>query len=554
MTPGQELAHLRFLDELEAHLRQVGDARKALSAALRVSREHFGAGEGIIAVRRPGSGTPSIVINWPRSGGWDPGWLDGYIHTRQARIPADTILAPIDRYGRPWGVIGLRRPGEPFEKGTWRWLHRASFLVSEALAGIDRDRMIDVRDRLDRKIMEQLRPKDLFYQILDGLRSLTNYDHSSTLLFREDDDAAFTIVAEQIAWTKGKSRRIGMRLTPDEGVEKILQRREVLGFERQGDTWNERRWQSIDGLAGMLDYNRGPGEEREAAMLVAPIVSKTGVFGLLKIASRHAGSFGRYEAELVERFRSQATIAILNSQRTEFLHARLVEAEKKHAMADLARGVAHDVNNALGSVVPIVQAMREEVSGGQIEPTVFAEDLRQIETSLLTCRRIFGGMLSFARSGHRTTGVADLVAAVNATLAIMKDGLERRGIRLAVDLPKEVPLLAGGQSDVEQVLLNLVTNARDAMPTGGTLTIRAARQDGLVEVVVADTGEGIPSELLARVQEPFFTTRSQGSGLGLSIVRSILWEMNGRMVLESEPGHGTSVRLLVPAAPTEAPR
>lgn len=554
MTPEPELEHLRFLDELEAHLRQVSDARKALSAALRVTREHFGAEAGIIAHCRPGNDTPAVVVNWPREGRWDLRWLDVFIKTKQARIPTDTILAPIDRYGRPWGVIGLRRPEVPFEKGTWRWLHRASFLVSEALAGIDRDRMIDVRDRLDRKIMEQLRPKDLFYQILDGLRSLTSYDHSSTLLFREDDDAAFTIVAEQIAWTKGKSRRIGMRLTPDEGVEKILQRREVLGFERQGDVWNERRWQSIDGLAGMLDYNKGPGEEREAAMLVAPIVSKTGVFGLLKIASRHAGSFGRYEAELVERFRSQATIAILNSQRTEFLHARLVEAEKKHAMADLARGVAHDVNNALGSVVPIVQAMREEVSGGQIEPTVFADDLKQIETSLLTCRRIFGGMLAFARSGHRTTGVADLGAAVHATLAIMRDGLERRGIRLVVDVPKEVPLLAGGQSDVEQVLLNLVTNARDAMPTGGTLTIRAARQDGLVEVVVADTGEGIPSELLARVQEPFFTTRSQGSGLGLSIVRSILWEMNGRMVLESEPGHGTSVRLLVPAAPTEAPR
>jgi two-component system NtrC family sensor kinase len=552
MTPEQELSHLRFLDDLEAHLRQVSDARKALSAALRVTRDHFRAASAVVVVRRPGSAAAQVVTMWPRDGRWDLAWLDGFIRSRQARIPADTILAPIDRYGRPWGAIGLTRTDPVFERGTWRWLHRASFLVTEALDRIDRERMLDVRDRLDRKIMEQLRPKDLFYQILDGLRSLTNYDHSSTLLFREDDDAAFTVVAEQIAWTKGKSRRIGLRLMPDEPVERILQRREVLGFDREGEAWHERRWQSIDGLAGMLDYNREAGAVREAAMLVAPIVSKRGVFGLLKIASRHAGSFGRYEAELVERFRSQATIAILNSQRTEFLHTRLVEAEKKHAMADLARGVAHDVNNALGSVVPIVQAMREEVTGGQIEPEVFAEDLRQIETSILTCRRIFGGMLSFARSGHRTTGVADLGAAVQATLAIMRDGLERRGIALEVDVPKEVPLLAGGQSDVEQVLLNLVTNARDAMPQGGRLTIRAARQDGLVEVVVADTGEGIPKELLARVQEPFFTTRSAGSGLGLSIVRSILWEMNGRMVLESEPGHGTSVRLLVPAAPTEA--
>jgi len=554
MLPEQELDHFRFLDALGAHLSQVRDARKALSAAMRVTREHFQAEAAVIATMKPGQPESDPVIQWPRAGNWDYRFIDQFIRTRQANIPADTILAPIKRYGRPWGAIALRRTSRPFEPGTWRWLHRASALASEALASIDRERMIDVRDRLDKKIMEQLRPKDLFYQILDGLRSLTGYDHSSTLLFREGDDAAFTIVAEQIAWTKGKSRRIGQKLNSTDDVERIVQRGEVLGFERIDDTWRERRWLPLHQLAELLDYNREPGLERESAMLVAPIASKGGVFGLLKIASRHAGSFGRYEADLVERFRSQATIAILNSQRTEFLHTRLVEAEKKHAMADLARGVAHDVNNALGSVVPIVQAMREEASNGQIEPEVFVTDLKQIETSLLTCRRIFGGMLSFARSGHRTTGVADLHAAVAATLTIMRDGLERRGIVLNLDIPTSLPLLAGGQSDVEQVLLNLITNARDAMPSGGRLRIGATRSDGLVEVVVTDTGEGIPQELLSRVQEPFFTTRSAGNGLGLSIVRSILWEMNGRMELESEPGQGTSVKLLIPAAPTEAAR
>lgn len=554
MLPEQELHHLRFLDDLGAHLRQVRDARKALSAALRVTREYFDAEAAVIATLKPGRTESGAVVQWPRAGRWDFQVIDQFIRTRQANIPADTILAPIERYGRPWGAIALRRSRPSFERGTWRWLHRASFLTSESLASIDRDRMVDVRDRLDKKIMEQLRSKDLFYQILDGLRSLTGYDHSSTLLFREGDDAAFTIVAEQIAWTKGKSRRIGQKLIPTEEVERIVQRSEVLGFERTEEAWRERRWLPLHPLAELLDYNQHPDGEREASMLVAPIASKGGVFGLLKIASRYPDSFGRYEADLVERFRSQATIAILNSQRTEFLHTRLVEAEKKHAMADLARGVAHDVNNALGSVVPIVQAMREDAAGGQIEPEVFVKDLTQIEASLLTCRRIFGGMLSFARSGHRTTGVADLGAAVAATLTIMRDGLEKRGVVLDVRVPRHLPLLAGGQSDVEQVLLNLITNARDAMPNGGRLRIEATPSNGLMEVVVADTGEGIPAEFLSRVLEPFFTTRSAGNGLGLSIVRSILWEMNGRMAIESESGKGTSVKLLIPAAPTEAAR
>jgi two-component system NtrC family sensor kinase len=566
--PARELELLRFLDDLEAHLRQVRESRKALAYALRLTRDFFGAEAGVVALSRPGRAEAELLIEQPSRRNWDRAFLARFARGTHLTIPPEMILAPIQRRGRPWGSLALVRRTPPFEKGTWRWLHRATFLVSERLAQIDRDRMVEVRDRLDRKIMEQLRPKDLFYQILDGLRTLTRYDHSSALLFREDDDAAFTLVAEQIAWTKGKSRRIGTKLVPGEEIERVLHRGDVYGFDRDGESWREWDGRPVTEVAALLDYNgrggapagdavsEGPvgADDREAAMLVAPILSRGGVFGVLKIASRHPGSFGRYELDLVERFRSQASIAILNSRRTEFLHTRMVEAEKKNAMADLARGVAHDVNNALGAAVPIIQQMREDVRNGAIDPGVFAEDLAIVENAVLTGRRIFGGMLGFARSGHRRSGEADLRAAVDSALGILKDGLERRGIALSTDIPATLPLLAGGQSDLEQVLLNLVTNARDAMSSGGRLTISARRQDGLVEVVVEDTGEGIPAELIARVQEPFFTTKGQGSGLGLSIVRSILWEMNGRMALESEPGKGTRVMFLVPVVEVGAAR
>src|SRR5207244_9726159 len=124
-----------------------------------------------------------------------------------------------------------------------------------------------------------------------------------------------------------------------------------------------------------------------------------GVLGLLKVTARHAGWFGPYETELVGQFLPHASIALQNSQRTETLELNLIQAERKHAMADLARGVAHDVNNALGVVLPLIQQIRAELGEGTIDPSAIGGDLREIERSIQICRRIFGGMLSFARGG-----------------------------------------------------------------------------------------------------------------------------------------------------------
>lgn len=112
-------------------------------------------------------------------------------------------------------ALVIERSAEPFEGGSGRVLSRIAAAVSESIERIDREWMIEVRDRIDRKIMDQLRPQDLFYEILDGLRSLTRYDHSSALLIRDDGEEALRPEAEQIAWTKGKSRRAGLRLALD---------------------------------------------------------------------------------------------------------------------------------------------------------------------------------------------------------------------------------------------------------------------------------------------------------------------------------------------------
>ena len=400
--------------------------------------------------------------------------------------------------------------------------------------------------------MEQIHPKDLFYQILDGIRSLTLYDHSSALLILEEDEAALRVVAEQIAWTKAKSERIGLRIPITDDVAKLLQSARVYGFDRYDDRWMEWRDQPAGRLAALLDYNSrdaADGESiREASMLCAPLVTRDSLVGVLKIAARYPEQLKPFDAELVEHFRSQAAIAIQNLHRAESLRARVVTAERKHAMADLARSVSHDVNNALGSMLPLIQQMQVDLRSGMFTPTVFAEDLEHVQKSLQVCRRIFGGMLTFSRNAARRSRDGQVRRAIETASAILRYGMSRSAIELHVDMADDVPAVACSQSDLEQVFLNLLTNAREATPHGGRIVVTVRSADRSVEITFADTGCGIPREHLQRVLEPFFTTKPHGNGLGLSICRSVLWEVDGTITIQSEPGNGTHVHLLIPQA------
>jgi two-component system, NtrC family, sensor kinase len=338
----------------------------------------------------------------------------------------------------------------------------------------------------------------------------------------------------------------------------LLQSEQVYGFDRHADTWREWRDQPAGGLAALLDYNTQDATEgehlREASMLCAPLVTRDSLVGVLKIAARYPEQLTTFDAELVEHFRSQAAIAIQNLHRTESLRARVVTAERKHAMADLARSVSHDVNNALGSMLPLIQQMQADLRGGESATAAFAEDLEHVQKSLQVCRRIFGGMLTFSRNAARGNAYAQVRRAIETASAILKYGMSRSAIELQVNIPEELPDVACSQTDLEQVFLNLLTNAREATPHGGRIIVDVRAGDRVVEISITDTGCGIPAENLARVLEPFFTTKPHGNGLGLSICRSVLWEVDGTLRIQSEPGNGTDVRVLVPQAASQPAR
>ena len=211
----RELAAFKFLDGLGAQLRDVREPRNALRYALRDTREFFQATHACIATLPVGQPEADLLLTLPKDATWNLEVLTRFIRHEHPPVQPHMLIGPVRRRGGAWGAIALTRRGLPYDREDGRLLVRIATALSDAIHLIDRDRILGVRDRIDRKIMEQIHPKDLFYQILDGLRSLTGYDHSSAVLIREDGEIALRLVAEQIAWTKAKSQRIGLQLPLD---------------------------------------------------------------------------------------------------------------------------------------------------------------------------------------------------------------------------------------------------------------------------------------------------------------------------------------------------
>jgi two-component system, NtrC family, sensor kinase len=539
-----------FLDELRSSLRAVREEQNALRLSLRRTCELFKVLDGCIATLTHDGSRAEPISVIPRGGTWDLGLLSAFLQKLRADIPPNIIMAPVYRRGRLWAVLALRGQRKFELPSGYLALRRIAKLISESMEAIDWQRTIEVRSRIDRKILEQLRPQDLFYQILHGLRSLTRYDHSSALLICDRRENALELVAEQIAWQKGKSSQIGLKLPLSDDIWSVMRNEMVYGFDWRNGRWEEWSGGTSTPLAELLDYNKvveGPTSHlRESSLLCAPLATRDGVLAVLKVAARYPGSFSRYEADLVQQFMPLAAVAIHNSQRTVTLEAKMLEAEKKHAVANLVRGVSHDVNNALGCVLPLVQQIVADVQSNRLQMDTLSHDVRQIEQSIQTCRRIFGGMLALARGSTQGSAQANVRRALDSALAVLRDGLERQGIKLDVQLGDVVPRIQVGQGDLEQLFLNLTTNARDAMPSGGVLSIKARILGSTLELAIRDTGCGITPELISRIQEPFFTTKPNGNGLGLSICRSIIRNVGGRIEIESGVGVGTQIRVLLP--------
>ena len=239
-----------------------------------------------------------------------------------------------------------------------------------------------------------------------------------------------------------------------------------------------------------------------------------------------AGAFNRMTHELVEQ------------------RQRLVQAERVAAWRELARRLAHELKNPLFPLQITVENMQRarEKYPEQFDE-VFREGTSTLLAELSNLKQIIGRFSDFAKMPAPEMQPVDLNRLVAETLRLFEGQLEQAHIAAILDLARDLRAVPADAEQMARALRNLILNAIDAMPKGGTLTIRTSALDGRTRLEVSDTGQGLTPEECERLFTPYYTTKTHGTGLGLAIVQSVVSDHGGHISVESEPGKGARFRI-----------
>ena len=237
-------------------------------------------------------------------------------------------------------------------------------------------------------------------------------------------------------------------------------------------------------------------------------------------------------------------------ERLKMAQTQLVHSEKMSAVGQLAAGIAHEINNPLGVILGFAQALVKRLR--PMDPLEMP--LKSIEREARRCKELVQNLLVFSRTGKSEKEKIDVNETVQQSLSLISAQAKVRNVDLAVELDRDVPPILANSTQVQQIIINLCNNAIDSMRDGGRLTVKTvpAMRDGVpvVEILVTDTGHGIPKEIQSKIFEPFFTTKEvgKGTGLGLSLVFEVVQKHAGCITLDSEPGKGTTFRVCLPVS------
>jgi two-component system NtrC family sensor kinase len=228
------------------------------------------------------------------------------------------------------------------------------------------------------------------------------------------------------------------------------------------------------------------------------------------------------------------------------LEEQLQHSEKMASIGLLAAGVAHEVNTPLTGIASYTQMLREQVKPEDLRYPL----LEKIERQAFRAAKIINNLLNFSRSGSAEFEKVDVNRVLLDVLSLLEHQLERNRVRVVREFSETLPPVRGNENRIQQVFFNLILNARDAMPSGGWLTVATrADDDDTVIVEVRDTGIGIRREDVKRIYDPFFTTKGlgRGTGLGLSVSYGIIQEHGGAIFVDSVPTKGTTFQVALPA-------
>ena len=316
--------------------------------------------------------------------------------------------------------------------------------------------------------------------------------------------------------------------------------------------------EDISEEADLSKMELGMKEEGFRSFACIPLGAKEKVLGVMDIASHDLRQFSPQDVELLTSIGNQIGVAIDNaglfhdlSEAYEDLataQAHLFQSAKLSAIGEFAAGIAHEIRNPLTTIIGDAQLLMADMKPGQPE----YESLKAIERSGKRASKVIGNLLSFSRQEEYELTPIDINSSIDSALSLIAYQIERSNVSIIKDLAADLPLVPASIHHLEEAWINLLINARDAIPAKQAgeirITSRLDESGRAVQVFVSDTGVGIPKANLGRVFAPFFTTKdvNEGTGLGLYITYKTIDRHNGLIELDSEEGKGTTVTVTLP--------
>ncbi|GAB4541151.1 MAG: hypothetical protein Fur002_09080 [Anaerolineales bacterium] len=314
-------------------------------------------------------------------------------------------------------------------------------------------------------------------------------------------------------------------------------------------------------LAAKMIHANGPGDHALKALLttlelgsaiVVPILRPNMRMALYAARGAQEPPFHEADFEMMQILARQAGVALENSRlyaeqlayvrKIEESQKALLQAEKMAAAGRLSASIAHEVNNPLQSVQNCLHLAGREDLPQEKRAEYFDLARAELERLVVTVRR----MLDFYRPGAASLEAVDIADLLNYILNLMGKQLKENKVTVLVDFFGEIPPVMAVGSQLQQVFINLILNAGDAMPQGGQLRISARALKKGVEILFHDSGEGVPKEKQQNIFEPFFSTKDGGTGLGLTVSYNIITAHGGSLELLPERAPGACFRIFLP--------
>jgi len=307
-------------------------------------------------------------------------------------------------------------------------------------------------------------------------------------------------------------------------------------------------------------------EEGFQSTVYIPLTTKGAPIGVMCVSALNPNTFSSEFIEFLTVIGNHIGVAVDNAnmhkniktayQDLKEVQEQIVWTEKLASLGKLAATIAHEINNPLAGVLNYIRLIIKQLSRNNFSHEKLEDIFRYLkimESETARCGDIVKDLLAFARRTKITMESNRIEDIINKTLNLISHELEIKELQLKTNIAPNLPKVKCDFKQIQQVFLNLMYNASEAMPNGGTLSITATKANGaqaLLEIAISDTGCGISEKDMEHIFEPFFTTKEEGKGvgLGLSVVYGIISRHNGTIAVESEPGKGSTFKVRLPCS------